>query len=143
MRFCGLRYVPWLFILAGFCLQADAQQNLAAEDGEALYETHCSVCHADPDQDPRMPRRAALAGFSPNHIVAALTDGLMSMQGAALQPEQRIAVAGFLTGREYAERDVVVRQGMCEAVEPLDLASTQQWNGWGADLHNTRFQSEQ
>lgn len=87
-----------------------------------------------------MPREDALADFSPNHIVASLSDGLMAIQGAPLQGEQRIALAEYLTGREYVERDVVIRQGLCEDLKPLDLNAVAQWNGWSPDLQNTRFQ---
>jgi polyvinyl alcohol dehydrogenase (cytochrome) len=140
----GIRFFR-LFLAAGsvswFCSQAPAQEGTNQLEGQQLYENNCAACHAEPTQDPRMPRREALARFSPNYIVAALTDGLMSIQGAALEPHQHIAIAEYLTGQEYVERDVVVRQGLCEELKPLDLNAAQQWNGWGAGLTNKRFQS--
>lgn len=125
-----------------FAINIKAQEaNL--QTGEALYNTACATCHAGPDQDQRMPHREALAGFSPNYIVAALSDGLMSIQGAALTTQEHIAIAEYLTNQEYIQRNVIVRQNLCENLAPLNINTVQQWNGWGAGINNKRFQPEE
>src|SRR5690606_37540024 len=112
--------------------------------GERLYESNCAACHRDTsgNQDARMPGHDALQSFSSFYIVQTLTDGRMALQGQALSPDERAAIAEYLTGQVYQGRDLVVRDGLCTSAPPaIDLNTTAQWNGWSPDRSNARFQT--
>jgi polyvinyl alcohol dehydrogenase (cytochrome) len=120
---------------------AGAQQ--AAPNGEAVYRQHCAACHDG--TMPRMPSRNALRTLTPEHVETALSSFTMRRQGAALSLAERRAVAEFVTGRDIgtyrAPLEVIPKSAYCSAAaatgDPLAGAS---WNGWSADLRNTRFQ---
>jgi polyvinyl alcohol dehydrogenase (cytochrome) len=67
----------------------------APVSGEALFNARCKQCH-----DPaigRAPGRSALAGMAPAQIVEVLTTGPMVPMAAGLAPEDKAAIAAFLT----------------------------------------------
>ena len=69
-------------------------------------------------------------------IVAALETGSMKAQGSALTHDQRLALAAHLSKITEAE---VSTGGLCASgVTPAEAIGN--WNGWGVDLSNTRFQ---
>ena len=67
----------------------------AAERGAAIFAERCKDCH-DPGDD-RAPPRAVLATKTPAEIVAALTTGPMAPVAEGLTPEDKQAVAAYLT----------------------------------------------
>ncbi|HET7609884.1 MAG TPA: c-type cytochrome, partial [Gammaproteobacteria bacterium] len=69
-----------------------------APNGEALFTQHCAACHLNPAEE-KIPTRAAMATLAPNAIVESLTDGTMRIQGQALSPPERVAIAELVTGR--------------------------------------------
>ena len=76
---------------------APAAPALAAAraEGDTLFNTgNCANCHVR----GAGPRQAALAMKTHGEIVAALTTGKMMAQGRNLTPEQRAAIATYLTG---------------------------------------------
>ncbi len=106
-----------------------------AEDGAALYQKNCAMCHR-PDSGTRAPVPEALSQMSRQTILAALVTGSMKAQGAALTPEERHAVAEFLS---TIEGTAAPRGGFC-AASGAKLTGAVGWNGWGVDLANSRFQ---
>jgi polyvinyl alcohol dehydrogenase (cytochrome) len=114
---------------------------VAAQSGEAIYQSACAACHAAPVDDA-VPAVAALRALDANSIVEALTSGSMALQGQALRAEQRVAVAEFLAGAPIAARVARFEQGQCDARPGLPaLNSGGIWNGWGPDVSNSRFQA--
>lgn len=114
-----------------------------AQDGEALFSTHCAACHLDPDPEvnAHAPAREDMARFTPNSVYSALTDGLMRLQGAALSDADKRAVVQFLTGSEVSELQLVATN-LCSSSEAAQTSAAATWNGWGPDLANTRFADE-
>jgi polyvinyl alcohol dehydrogenase (cytochrome) len=113
----------------------------AEESGEQLYKARCATCHEQAIE--RMPTRAALKEFAPENIIAAISTGIMSTQGSGLTPEQRRALAQFLSTKSFGDAQAATPlPNLCtkEAL-PLTLKGSQ-WNGWGNDLENTRVQPE-
>jgi mono/diheme cytochrome c family protein len=65
--------------------------------GEAIFKERCKDCH-DPAVE-RAPSREELAAKRPDQIVAALTTGPMTPVAEGLTPEEKQAVAAYLTAK--------------------------------------------
>jgi polyvinyl alcohol dehydrogenase (cytochrome) len=96
---------------------------------------------------PRMPSRDALRKYTPEDIEISLSSFAMRRQASALRAVERRAVAEFLSGRPAgsyrAPLDLIAKRAYCNAGAPAgpDSFAGPGWNGWGADLQNTRRQS--
>ena len=111
----------------------------ADPDGAALYKLRCAACH-DISAETRAPAPSALKLMSPENIVHALDSGVMKEQGAMLSPEQRRTVAEYLTGKVMGSTVAKSTIGMCADPKARFDPDGPAWNGWGADLANTRFE---
>jgi polyvinyl alcohol dehydrogenase (cytochrome) len=116
--------------------------------GIAVFEEHCAQCHAAPAPDSRAPSRDLLRQRTPESILDALTSGAMVEQARSLSVEQRKQVAEYIAGRPLgasASGDASAMPNRCSAqmsAAPLsDPTKSPIWNGWGADLGNSRFQT--
>jgi polyvinyl alcohol dehydrogenase (cytochrome) len=111
---------------------------VAGADGEALYLANCAQCHEG--QVLRAPHRS-IAGLMASHrIVAALESGVMKEPGSKLAPEQRRAVAEYLTGMPYAEPAPASPALMCApGASPFDFDASPGVSGWGVDRGNSHF----
>ena len=107
----------------------------ATPDGADLYTRNCAICH---EALPPLQNRVALKAMPPEYIVRALDKGSMRVQGARLSAAERGAIAEFLTGKAVGARPASTA-GRCQA-EPSASFAGPQWNGWGVDQENTRFQ---
>src|SRR5271170_1653202 len=121
-----LRFLPLFVTLACFA---------APPGGEALYKQRCAMCH-ERSAETRAPAPAALRQMSPANIVRSLESGIMKEQGAALSAAEKLDVAEFLAGKTGSAS---AHAAICPAAS-LSISGPQ-WNGWGADLSNTRYQS--
>jgi mono/diheme cytochrome c family protein len=89
-----------LAVAASAAILAGSAAGQAAPDkarGEAIFEERCKACH-DPAVD-RAPTREELAAKPPADIVAALTTGPMVPVAEGLTPEDKQAVAAYLTAK--------------------------------------------
>ncbi|WP_338829262.1 PQQ-binding-like beta-propeller repeat protein [Bradyrhizobium sp. 27S5] len=123
-------------ILIWSCLPATAQQRAAA-----LYAQRCAQCHDSGNADSRVPSRAALQAKSFDEVVGAITTGAMASFAQGLTGDERAAIASLVTGKA-ASHASTENAGQCAPSEagfpqPTDGPG---WNGWGADLNNSRFQ---
>jgi polyvinyl alcohol dehydrogenase (cytochrome) len=108
----------------------------AAPDGADLYTKNCAVCH---EVLVVLQNHVALKTMSPEYIVRTLTIGAMRVQASKLTRDERVAIAEFLTGKPL-ESAPAGNVGRCTGDAAKSLSGPQ-WNGWGVDLENTRFQS--
>jgi polyvinyl alcohol dehydrogenase (cytochrome) len=94
------------------------------------------MCH----EAPRVPfiNRAVFKTMPPESIVSVLNIGAMRSQAANLSQAERVAIAEFLTGK-HPEQLPSADSNTCARRSPADSAGPQ-WNGWGVDLSNSRFQ---
>jgi polyvinyl alcohol dehydrogenase (cytochrome) len=106
--------------------------------GQQVYSQFCAACHDHP-QD-RIPARDTLAKRTPEEVMQALTNGAMRLQAAGLTRNDRLAVTSFLTGREPSEATIAPPEKNLCARRNAGADSGPQWNGWGRDLDNSRFQ---
>jgi polyvinyl alcohol dehydrogenase (cytochrome) len=113
-----------------------------SRDGEAVFQSACASCHAQPAPDSRAPNLEALRQLAPETIVTALTTGNMFRQGSTLTDAERRAVAGFVGGRPVGSARSRSDVGRCAS--PAAPISSRvlgdSWNGWGGGVTNTRYQ---
>jgi polyvinyl alcohol dehydrogenase (cytochrome) len=127
-----------------------AAQGQAAPDGGALFKEHCAMCHgAAQGSSPAMPQivpgraptPAVLAEKTQQEILQTLESGAMVVYGNQLNEAQRRAIAAFLSSKVAAD---VSSANLCASAKPITregLMSPQNWNGWGVDVLNTRYQT--
>src|SRR5215467_961680 len=119
---------------------ASFQQNTASSpEGAALYQERCAVCHDNP-QD-RVPPLFLIRRRAAEDVIQTLTTGVMRQQASGLSADQIRALAIHLTGKQPGTGPGVDPDAnRCKAAPgPVDTKG-QQWNGWGRDPANTRFQ---
>ena len=80
--------------------------------------------------------RDVLALMPRPQILAALESGSMKTQGEALTHDQRVTLTQFLS--KVTAVDLATGGRCASDVSPSKLEG--QWNGWGVDLANKRFQ---
>ena len=112
----------------------------AGPDGPSIYKDHCAACH-DNSSATRAPAPASLRAMSPEAIVRALDSGLMAQQGRALTTDDRKTIAEFLTGKVIGRAVTAGNPGLCGTAAREFSPSGANWNGWGNDLSNSRFQT--
>jgi polyvinyl alcohol dehydrogenase (cytochrome) len=134
----SVRALRSVFIVAGVVTVAPAYAQQPSVNAETVYKDTCATCHDN--AQGRTPTRAALKDRSAEAILLALTTGSMSMQSINLTVAEKRAVAELLSGKSLAATGVDAN--ICKTQETrLSTFSTRpQWNGFGADPTNSRFQ---
>jgi polyvinyl alcohol dehydrogenase (cytochrome) len=115
-----------------------------SEFGFGIFQQKCLSCHGKAQYE-RAPTPAALREMSPEHLYDVLSRGIMfPVVGNQLTEKERRLVAESISGRlmgTAASGDAAKMPNRCVANPPLaDPIRYPSWNGWGADLGNTRFQ---
>ena len=111
-------------------------------DGAALYQAYCAHCHEG--QVKRAPQRDVMARLPASTVLNSLERGRMKFLGMMRTDQERQAISEWLTGKTLpppTDTDETVA-GFC-ADAPGTFAvedGAPEWNGWGADPFNTRFQ---
>jgi polyvinyl alcohol dehydrogenase (cytochrome) len=119
-------------------VQAAADERVAREElpGKSLYAEHCASCHDG--AVAKAPHRDMLALMTPAAVLHSLEGGVMQAQAAALAPEQRAALAEYVTGRSLREPGPRPLPSCGPERSGFDLARAPRASGWGQDLANTR-----
>jgi polyvinyl alcohol dehydrogenase (cytochrome) len=141
-----MRTVRVAVVLAGliatgtFAVGALAQ---AVPDGATLFKEHCSMCHiSSAAGGNQAPQIAVLAQKTQEEILQALESGPMVIYGNRMSEAERHAVAAFLTSR-VATGPAASQANLCKSASPItasNAANPDDWNGWGVDILNTRYQ---
>src|SRR5262245_6275784 len=121
--------------------QSASQQQAAptSPEGAELYKQRCAVCHDNP-QD-RIPPLFLIRRRSAEDVIMTLTSGSMKQQAAGLSAEQIRALAIHLTGKQPGPPiDKNMGANRCAGAAAAINLKGPQWNGWGFDLDNSRFQ---
>src|SRR5215510_12319381 len=121
--------------------EAAQQQPTAATspEGAELYKQKCAVCHDNP-QD-RIPPLFLIRRRTAEDVIMTLTSGSMKQQASGLNSEQIRALAIHLTGKQPGPPiEANLGANRCAGAPPPINLKEPQWNGWGFDLGNSRFQ---
>jgi polyvinyl alcohol dehydrogenase (cytochrome) len=131
-----------LLVFLGLLLCAAYAQT--PPSGEANYKRSCASCH-DSGTD-RAPNRSAFREMTPERVLAALETGPMISMANRYSAADRRAIAEYLTGKSFSENFTTApsAQAMCQLGSGGAFAmSGPQWNGWGVNTLNTRFQDSE
>ena len=131
------------FLLLAFVLTAvPALAQPTALSPRQLFDQACQNCHGNA-QVPRAADPAVLRQMTPERIYGALTTGAMQAQGQSLSNQAKRAIAEYLSDRKLGATESGAAERMPNRCEPSQIArpaSSRNWNGWGANLENTRYQ---
>jgi polyvinyl alcohol dehydrogenase (cytochrome) len=107
-------------------------------DGASIYKTACAGCHEQPQA--RTPSREALRDRMAEAVLQSLTAGSMAVIALPLSLAEKRTVAEYVTGKPLSASSELL--GLCATRSPMpaDLGALPQWNGWGIDLANSRYQ---
>src|SRR5204863_1038815 len=110
-----------------------------------LFQTRgCARCHLNPTE--KAPTGEMIREMSPERIYASLTTGSMQMQSEGLNDGQKRVIAEFMSSRTLGSSAIGDAKNMpnkCPSNPAMsDPARRPAWNGWNADIANTRFQSD-
>ena len=131
MHFYRLTLIPLALACSLFAAEAPP-------DGAALYGSRCGTCHDNSTTD-RMPKRAEIASRTPEAVFNAMFSGAMLIQASGLSQDEGRAIARYLTGKDFTLGSAPL-SGMCTTpARALSLAAGD-WNGWGVDTDNSRYQ---
>ncbi len=132
---------------------ASAQEK---PEGAALFKQHCASCHvsaANPNTQPvattasivpgRAPSREILSQKTQEEILRALESGPMILYGNQIVESERRAIAAYLTPKK-GDAATAAMANMCamrSGISPAGLQNPENWNGWGLDIVNSRYQT--
>lgn len=147
MKLRGNWLVLGVIAVLGFAGRAYADGELvpspsATQPGAALYTERCAQCHDHPVD--RIPPRVLLSIVkTPEQVVTALTEGVMKPMAAGLDAGQIKSLAVYITGKEPGStHDPDPMANMCPAPAPAITLGPNDWNGWGKDSGNARYQAD-
>jgi polyvinyl alcohol dehydrogenase (cytochrome) len=150
----------WLLLVAGLCpvawnvhAQAPAQpsppvlvqdlghpQNTNA--GIYAFTGHCASCH-DTGKDGATDRYA-LNRHTPEEVLASMTTGSMAQYAKSMSEFEQRVVAVYVGGRPLgaaATGDGSQMKNRCESRPVFAPLKGSEWNGWGFDASNSRYQT--
>jgi len=135
-----------LMTAAGICaLGAAAQVSARTEpDGAALFKEHCSMCHVSGGaKGSQAPAIEVLAQKTQEEILRALESGPMVIYGNRMSEADRRAIAAHLSSNT-SNSAALTQANLCPKSEPISAAGLKDprdWNGWGVDVVNSRYQA--
>ena len=117
----------------------------STELGYGILQQKCLNCHGKP-QYPKAPSPAQLYEFTPERIYDSLKSGVMAaVVGNQLSDAEKRTVAEIISGKRLGtgiSGEASSMPNRCASNSSLEAdAKRPAWNGWGADVQNSRFQS--
>src|SRR6185437_16956249 len=112
-----------------------------AQDGQAVYKDHCASCHNA--AAPRVPTESVLRSMNLMRVLAALQTGVMKTVGDTLTPQERYAVALYLSaGATPKAAAAPPASAYCpKSAQHFQFSNSKPaWTGWSTSGNNWRFQ---
>src|SRR6185503_14138105 len=150
-----LRFLAaWLVALAassGAMQPSPAQPPAPVQDLEHPQNTnagiyaftgHCASCH-DTGKDSARDRYA-LNRHTPEEVLASITTGSMAQYAKTMSEFEKRVVAVYVGGRPLgaaAAGDASQMKNRCESRPAFAPLKGSEWNGWGFDSANSRYQT--
>jgi polyvinyl alcohol dehydrogenase (cytochrome) len=108
--------------------------------GETRYKERCASCHDNPTG--RTPSKAAIADNTPTFIINTMFEGVMAPMARGLTPHEMGSIGVYLATRKPGAPGAVDEAPMCEAKAARISISGPQWNGWGLEPTQHRYQPD-
>lgn len=110
-----------------------------AQNGDEVYKARCASCHNSGAM--RVPPESALCAMSRKRVLAALETGVMKTVGDTLTPQERYAVALYLSAKAANPAPLPPSPFCPGGAAPFRYSSSGAlWTGWSTSAANTRFQ---
>ncbi len=146
--FGGIFFAAFIFSVFIFPVIGDASQQQGSPpqqaaptspEGAELYKQRCAMCHDNP-QD-RIPPLFLIRRRSAEDVIQTLTTGSMKQHASGLSADRIRALAIHLTGKQPGTAvQINLEANRCkDGMGAINLKDPQ-WNGWGRDLENSRYQ---
>ncbi len=119
----------------------DLRHPQGTNAGIFAFTAKCAACH-DHGTD-QAPDRYGLNQRTPEEVLAKMTVGPHAIHATGLTQWQKRVTAVYVGGRPlgaFAAGDAATMPNRCQATAPFAPFAGSEWNGWGADGSNTRFQ---
>jgi polyvinyl alcohol dehydrogenase (cytochrome) len=110
----------------------------ADPDGAGLFKARCAMCHLE-QPNAGAPTRGELARLSPELVIHEMVNGKMKLQSSGLSEDEMRALAAFVTGKALGS-GTTAAAGRCTGNPKPFNPGPGDWNGWGVDTVNSRFQ---
>lgn len=128
--------------VAGFSVPpGDMAHPQNTNAGIHAFTSQCASCH-DTRKDGA-PDRNALNRLTPEKVLETMTAGPHAKYAALMNEFEKRVVAVYIGGRPLGSSDTGDAARMpnrCESRPALEPFSGSEWNGWGLDSDNSRFQ---
>ncbi|MDB5395784.1 MAG: hypothetical protein JWM91_3290 [Rhodospirillales bacterium] len=140
------RLIPTLFLMAALLsIPLHAAETPASpsnlQEGAALYGLRCAVCHDNPQL--RLLTRFDIQTWAADDLARTLTVGSMREQAAGLGGDQIRSLVIYLTG---TRPNIAIvpnpYSNSCKDRKGAIRLDGTQWNGWGRDLEDSRYQPQ-
>ena len=125
---------------------AAPQQDMAhpqnTNAGIYAFTSHCAGCH-DTGKEGASDRHA-LNRHTPEQVLASITTGSMAQYATAMTDFEKRVVAVYVGGRPLgaaASGDASQMKNRCVSRPAFEPSKGSEWNGWGFDRGNSRFQT--
>lgn len=135
-------------LMAGLAIAAqapapaqDLQHPQGTNAGIFAFTASCASCH-DSGRDGA-PDRYGLNNRTPEEVLAKISSGPHAQHAKAMTEFQKRVVAVYVGGRPLgaaAGGDASMMKNRCAATPAFQPFTGSEWNGWGADATNSRFQ---
>ena len=107
--------------------------------GKKIFYTTCNICHKD-SSGSLAPGYSILTSMTPRAILAALDNGKMRQQAAALSENERQAVAVWLTNADL-KSTALPHDAFTSFTYRRGEHSAFDYSGWGGNLAGTGFRN--
>ena len=113
------------------------------EDGLTYFQTRCMSCHSE--RTTKAPTARRIRELTPEQIYAVVSKPSRPEHDAGLTDAQKRRMSEFMGGyRQIGSLEAANPKNFpnaCPANPPMrDPSQGPAWNGWGADIANTRYQ---
>jgi polyvinyl alcohol dehydrogenase (cytochrome) len=139
-----MKRFAWILAALMVMLWPAVSSNAQTTKGAVVFENHCASCHGNPRAATPAPEVLSLWKMTPEAIFAARGNAPhATLTGVTDDDFREVA---FYLGRRRVDiakvTDAKLMPNPCPGNSPIDdLSAKPEWNGWGNDILNDRFQS--